>query len=111
MLPSECDCVAPAQTGIDQHVEPHALFGSDRPASLILGNIILGPDRETLVFRTLRILDARRGIGLQVSGIDEPPKEAAHCIEGIAGLCRRVSAPLASGNDITPLDVTDVLVA
>src|SRR5262245_56064755 len=46
MLATKSNCVTTPKLGIEQNVEPYALPGADRPASLILGDVILGPGNE-----------------------------------------------------------------
>src|SRR5262245_43116375 len=99
MLPPEADRIATPQAGIEQHVEPNPLPCADRPAPLVRSDILLSPRAEAVILRALWVDDVRGRINFDELGIQRPPEEAAHGVEEMARLRRRLRPPLAPGHD------------
>jgi len=62
MLAAESDSIAPAQAGIERHIEPYSLTCADRPMPFIGGNVILGEWFETFTLWSRRSFNAGRRI-------------------------------------------------
>jgi hypothetical protein len=50
VLAAEYDRVTAPHPCVQQHVQPYAFFGSERPATLVELDFVLGPDREAGAF-------------------------------------------------------------
>ena len=99
MLAAVSDGVAAAQSAIEQHVEPYALFRPDRPVPLVCRDVLLGPWKEAIALRSRRIIDAGSRIGIGVPRLYRPSEQAAHGVEEVSRLMRRAGASLAAGDD------------
>jgi hypothetical protein len=105
MLTSELHRISAAKTRIEHHVQPYPFRGADGPAALVRGDIVLGPRRKAfVVFFSSRILHSDSRVGLHVSGVECPSKQAAHGIEKVPCLKRRSGPPVSAGDDMRALD-------
>ncbi len=99
MLAPKAHRIAATQPGIEQHAQPNALFGADRPMSLVSLHIVLGPYRKPGRLPPPRIFYAGRRIRLDVASIDRPAKKDRAPRPGNCGLapacppCARVTDP------------------
>ena len=105
MLSPKRHRVAAAQPGVEQDVQPNPLLGADRPPLLITVYVVFGPDRDSRTLRARRVGNSGGRVDLDVIGLDRPTKEAAHRVEEVAGLGRRLASALAALQDVLTRDL------
>src|SRR5262249_31410695 len=64
VLSAETDRVTATQTRVEQHVDPYAFPGADRPPTLVHRDIVLSPRRIPWSLLATRSIDIRRRVDL-----------------------------------------------
>jgi hypothetical protein len=72
---------------------------SERPASLISGQVLFGPHLKSRAFFLDRIFHTRSRIRFDELGFMGPAKQATHGVKKVALLMGRFRPPLAAGDD------------
>src|SRR5262249_11253220 len=68
------DGIASTKAAIEQHIEPHPLARSNRPALLIHRNVFFGPWDKAVALLARRISNSGGGIVLDQLRLDSPPE-------------------------------------
>src|SRR5262249_54468296 len=100
VLPPNQRSIAAPQASVEQHIEPHPLPRTKRPAFLVGGNVFLVPRLEAPILWTQRAFDASGRVLFDKLCLMRPAKQAAHGIEKVSCLMRCSGALLSPPLDI-----------
>src|SRR6185437_9267889 len=109
MRATESDGVAATQSRIAQHIEPDTLTCADRPSPLVSGHVLFGPHPKARALLLWGIFDTFSRIRFDQLGFTRPPKQTTHRVEEVTCLVRRLSSPLAAGDNGRAVDPADQL--